>query len=987
VRNSYFLLTFTLLWAVSDLPAQNPYIHHYTTQDGLPSNTVYFIFQDSKKFIWFATDAGVSRYDGTTFTNYRKKDGLSSNEIIRIKEDSFGRIWFFHLNASIDFFYQNKICNSLTTPFLRSFGNKHPMLDFGQDKDQTINFYNRDNNIIVLDTENRVHKISMDRQQYFNFLKGFPSATGSTHFTRKVSADSYVILIDGGIIKYNTTIRKFSMVCDTFKIKRVFPAAGEGYYIATTRNNIYLVEREHILKSIRLPVELTRKLEFITRVISDQNGGTWVVTFSNGTFFISGKQVKQFDIKEGQSAVQDHENNVWISSMSEGVFKISPFLFQHEHYEVSQFKNQGILAMGAAVGGGIWMTSGRSVFLFMNKSPWELLLKNEKYTFNFIRQFNNGSLLVGEKSYHFELFAGIQTGKPNRHLHYNSLVEIKVPYKKFNINKNGSKVCSFAGSGAVIFNSGNLLKDTTRIEVHGRIYNTFYGSHDELVINAQKNYLCKDKTLLPYIQLSRFDNKIITDHLVLNDSTELFNIEGDSIYMFDGNTFFNLSDAFGTSVDFQVRNITYHEPALYLSSNRNVYKCTNPLDVFSKKGVNLQILDINFRNIHDMLVNNDSLYIASDDGLTVIPERLTGNITTHVPIPYIRSVLVNDQEQELAEQGVNVRGNTKIAFSFGCIKYSSAPVVYAYKLEGLDPAWTTATNGNVVYQHLFSGNYTFKLKVRKSTSEWSKEIEYPLHITASFWRHPLFFTSLVIILLAGIALFIIRRKNMQMRHRELDHHLVTLELNALQSMMNPHFIFNALGSIQNFLLQNKTGEAGLYLSQFARLIRQNMNAINAAMINLDEEFDRLSNYLDLERLRMEEKFDYKIDIDEGFDPEDIMIPSMIIQPFVENSIWHGISALDDKGFVSIQFSLQDEKSLTVIIRDNGIGIKKAQAFQAKSEKHLKLGMEMIRKRLELLGRKYSVKTRIEFSEANPGSENPGTVVVLVIPFSYVDSPH
>jgi LytS/YehU family sensor histidine kinase len=232
-----------------------------------------------------------------------------------------------------------------------------------------------------------------------------------------------------------------------------------------------------------------------------------------------------------------------------------------------------------------------------------------------------------------------------------------------------------------------------------------------------------------------------------------------------------------------------------------------------------------------------------------------------------------------------------------------------------------------------------------------------------------------------MTLFIIRRKNLQIKHRELDHHLITLELKALQSMMNPHFIFNALGSIQNFLFQNKNDEAGLYLSKFARLIRQNMNALNATMINLDEEVDRLKNYLDLERLRMENKFDYRIEYDEHFDPEEIHIPSMIIQPFVENSIWHGISTRDGNGFIHITFSHQEDKSLRVVVEDNGIGINKAQSMQTKDDKHLKLGMEMTRKRLELLGRKYNVETRIEFSDINPGDQNPGTRVVLVIPVS------
>ena len=121
-----------LLLAGSELPAQNPYIQHFTTQDGLPSNTVYYIYQDSKKFIWFATDAGVSRYDGTSFVNFRKKDGLSSNEVIKIKEDSFGRIWFFNYNTAMDFFYHEKIYNAQNTPFLKAFEGEDYFIDFYQ---------------------------------------------------------------------------------------------------------------------------------------------------------------------------------------------------------------------------------------------------------------------------------------------------------------------------------------------------------------------------------------------------------------------------------------------------------------------------------------------------------------------------------------------------------------------------------------------------------------------------------------------------------------------------------------------------------------------------------------------------------------------------------------------------------------------------------------------------------------------------------------
>jgi two-component sensor histidine kinase len=384
-------------------------------------------------------------------------------------------------------------------------------------------------------------------------------------------------------------------------------------------------------------------------------------------------------------------------------------------------------------------------------------------------------------------------------------------------------------------------------------------------------------------------------------------------------------------------------------------------------------------------VINDSLFIASDDGLTVIPVALIGKITTRAPIPYIRTVFVNDLETAPYFREIQARGTTKIAFTFGSVNYSSTPVLYAYQLEGVDTGWTTSISGSVVYQHLLSGQYKFKLKVGKPTAEWSDEIAIPIIIEASFWRHPFFITMLVVLCLAGLIYAIVRRKNIQIKRWEIEHQLVLLEQKALQSMMNPHFIFNSLGSIQNYLLQKKSGEAGLYLSQFARLIRQNMNAINSAMINLDEEIDRLKNYLDLERLRMEDKFEYHIEVDDNLEADDILIPSMIIQPFIENSIWHGISPMEGNGFVGVYFSMQDEHSMKVTIEDNGIGIKQAGAFKRNSEKHLHLGMEMTRKRLELLGRKYHVQTGVEFSEAFPGRENPGTLVILVIPLIYSET--
>lgn len=242
--------------------------------------------------------------------------------------------------------------------------------------------------------------------------------------------------------------------------------------------------------------------------------------------------------------------------------------------------------------------------------------------------------------------------------------------------------------------------------------------------------------------------------------------------------------------------------------------------------------------------------------------------------------------------------------------------------------------------------------------------------------------GIVLMLLLIIIVIIIWRKNLKLKRQETDHQLITLEQQALQSMMNPHFIFNALGSIQNFILQNKPGEAGLYLSQFARLIRQNLSSINSAMVILEEEVDRLKNYLDLERLRMENKFDYAIEYEDGIEEDEMQIPSMIIQPFVENAIWHGISALNVTGTIRISFARISPKTIRISIGDNGVGIKRAGTYTSQSENHLHMGMNMTRKRLEIIGKKMNVETSVNISETSPGEPNPGTLVVIIVPYSY-----
>jgi hypothetical protein len=974
-----------------NLPAQNPYIQHYTTSEGLPSNTVYHIYQDSRKFIWFATDAGVVRYDGTTFTIYRKNDGLNSNELIRIKEDSFGRIWFFNLNGKLDYFFRNKIFNETDLPVLKSFTNKTFFVDFFQDRDSVIYFYNWTSEIYAFYPGNKVNKVELTSR---NIRNGTINGNGELglRYIEKNREDQFIVWTFRGIFRTNDIFKGADKIFDSVRICNVYPGHDGTHYVFAYQDGVILFNDKFHTEGIPIPFDMPVGYRGIKSILEDADGFLWIVTFDHGVYCLRNNNVvRHFDINQGQAIIQDNENNIWISTVNDGIYKINPYINLHRHYENVLFQDKGIIAMDATGGPGLWLTNGKTIYLLKNKDFFSLDFTPENTTFNVLFQFKNNRLIAGESGLKFFILDQLTPDPSSKKIHFkissDNLPTLHnlpsgITFKKISGNKAGNEVCSYRSGSLFRLNTNDRITDAREITIGEQVFNTFYNIHDDVVINANKNYILKDNRVTPCTELSVFNNKIIMDHLILNSATELYNVDGDSIYLYDQHKFFNLTSAFGLPLDLPIRKVVYREPTLYLATYRNVYRCEYPLNILDHKPVQLQLVNINFRNIQDILVKNDSLCIASDDGLTIIPEVMIRKMKTITPIPYFQSILVNEKQMDPVGLELHLAGNSNITFNFSSINYSSTPVIYAYRMKGLDTVWTYGSVRNVAYQNLRQGKYVFSLRVRKPSAAWSEPIEYRIVVKAVFWQQPLFLLSIFIIL-AGLTVFILlRRKNNQIIRREIDHQLITLEQKALQSMMNPHFIFNSLGSIQNYLLQKKSGEAALYLSQFARLIRQNLNAINDSSINLEEEIDRLRNYLDLERLRTENKFDYSIEVDEQVASDEMMIPSMMLQPFLENAIWHGIAALEGKGLIVINFSMKDERSLNIQITDNGIGMRKAASYSIKDGKHLNLGMEMTRRRLSLLGKKFKIETLIDLDELSPGAPNPGTRVVLVVPVSF-----
>ncbi|MFZ4546641.1 MAG: sensor histidine kinase, partial [Bacteroidales bacterium] len=664
------------------------------------------------------------------------------------------------------------------------------------------------------------------------------------------------------------------------------------------------------------------------------------------------------------------------------IFLIDHDILKQNHFDLSNFENNGVNLLCDFPGMGIWCSNTKAAYLLKNKDFYKLSVSEAIQPINIIYMFKNPALLLGSSNSRICTFENLKFNADSKVIEYSKKLTYNIFTKKIINDLTGNIVTLFDQNKILITNKYKPSLSSEYTAISERINNVYYNAKNELVINAKKNYLYKKNKLESYPQLSRFDGTVISDHLVLDDSTELFNIDGDSLFIMRNYRLYNLTDAFDIPVDKQIKSVFYTAPTLYLVTLSEIYLCQNPCKIILGHEVSLEPLNLSFNNIKDFLIHNDTLFIASDDGLTVIPEEAISESRPNPPIAYLQSITVNDKTLPFTANELKLSGKNYIKLSFGCISYSSSPVSFSYMLVGAENKWTNGSGSkiNLVYQNLPKGHYIFKLRVRKSNSSWSKPLQLSITIRPTLFEYPAFWIFIALMVAGLIFLITFRLRIQKMKKAEVDHQLIVMEQKALQSMMNPHFIFNSLGSIQNYLLKNKGSEAVIYLSQFARLIRQNLNAINTPMIALDEEIDRLRNYIDLENKRLENKFEYSIEIDELLEEDRIYIPSMIIQPIAENSIWHGLATMEAIGIIKIRFRSHTSKSLRVIVEDNGIGLKKSLEYSAKSSQHQHLGMQIIKKRLHLLSKKYRTELGIYYSESSPGQSSPGAVVEIILPF-------
>jgi len=406
-------------------------------------------------------------------------------------------------------------------------------------------------------------------------------------------------------------------------------------------------------------------------------------------------------------------------------------------------------------------------------------------------------------------------------------------------------------------------------------------------------------------------------------------------------------------------------------------------------------LGLNFDSLVDGRMAVDTLghiWLSTIDNLVrIYPEKI--HLQKEIPRIVIEKVLLDMKETNWDNYADSVYSYFRLPYKpvfnyqqnslgiqFNGTNLSDASAQeYSYMLEPLDTAWSPASQNNFVsLLKLVPGNYVFKVKAKVRGNEWSEPTSFTFSIERPFWEK-WWFRLLLIALASWLVIYIYRRRIKAVQQEvNVQNQLNELEIKALKAQMNPHFIYNALNSIQSLIVDEKKSEAINYVGTFSRLLRRVLEHTNSNVVTLEKELETLRLYIQLESLRLNMDLEYNLVIDEELMTENEKVPPLILQPFVENALWHGLSR--KKGEKKLDVSVaQNQDYLVFVINDNGIGRSKAAAFkkESSSEIYASRGIEITIKRLIEFNR--SKNSPVEYHDLFDSNEDAaGTQVSIYI---------
>ncbi len=970
IKSARTFFFFLCLWHFSILLlAQEPLIRNLNTNHGLSGNECYRVIQDKQGYIWVASDAGLSRYNGYTFENFSKKDSLPDNVILHLFQDKKGRIWVVGLNRKISYFERNsfhplKKYNVIAaglpikTIVISAHINEKEELKLGYGAAYpNILTYNLATNNIVSVRKYGKNQLLAEIDEKGNFVYGAWHAP--------VSNEKPGISVN--ILRNNKPCLKEGVKQDVFPNLSCYVPLHANRFLLSMQNVLFMC-RDSLL------IPLYTYKGSILSMFKDHEDRIWVMEQNNGVHLWCAKGDSLISIQHWYkditftSATEDRENNVWLTSLHDGVYLI-PNTHIH-NYNIREETGSNVKVLTACMFSGDLLIAGNS--------PW--IYRFDKSTGAF-RHYAELSV-PSDSPFHPEVFSlqnwhkkllvvGLPTSVistdnnrvkllaiRDKRQHYNS-----VPgFRRFTIASpsNADDLIYVGSSGAILpihrnDDLSNLLRENIALPLRLRslyqdtIHNTLYigcenglytwaggkatplGHYDPL-LKERINYINKYRDVF---LLSTKERGV----LVWKDKV---------IKIYDKNNGLLSNDCRKTEVD-PLGN-------LWIATAAGISRISNWLSDQPKANSFARNEGLASSEISSFTINGDEIWIPNNTGVTCLKASLSNE--TRPPV-YITSIALGDSLYTNTFPAEVPYKHNLLRIRFNGLSYrNNSGLEYRYRLLGLDTTWQTSKTPYVEFASLPPGEYHFEvIAIKNLFLSSERPASYKFVIYPPFYLRAWFIVLVSLLVFGSIYLyFALRFKRLRKREEERSRFQMKIqetEMKALKAQTNPHFIFNALNSIRLFIMQNKSEEAQHYLMQFTYLMRQVLENSEKDIIPISVEFSVLERYIELEALRFMGKFSSEVHFPEKDRGENYLIPPLLLQPIVENAIWHGLMPLEERpGKLKIG-AFQQNNSMVIYVEDNGIGRKKSAELKAGKTKHkTSMGMTITEDRINLFNLKH-----------------------------------
>ncbi|MHB1277508.1 MAG: sensor histidine kinase [Bacteroidia bacterium] len=952
------LLLFVLLFLSAAIgSAQSPEFRQISDLDNLPCNEIYDVYFDKKGFLWIGTEIGVFRYDGHHFRPFspNKRSGQALTGFTTVNE----RLFVFNFLGDI---FEAKGDSFIAIP-VPKWVLPHHYSPLSEGFDGQL-WLSGSEGVFSYDTETRIWTNRTPKQlskdDFFN-TRNSRSTKENIWFTSKKEVvrigpggyQTYPVDLDEGRIK---------------TLNRHILTPGEGNVwlcdildgsLLILRDSSFVAYPDRELKNLLKNKKLTNMKEF--------EGKLYFMLYDGLIIHdpLSKKSEWIFRDLPITDMELDPEGNLWFSTLGYGLL-YCPSLeirsYPNNRMGGSTYKFTYLVPDGK---GGIYysrLSGGIGRIPKEDDQMIEIAGPVQADISALIRD-ENGSVYTAFNNYVFEVEG-------------NRLKEIKSSFpatKDILLTKAFAYLASSSG-----LHFGTSLRTTDPMKI------VFYGwcrrlsrSGNPVQIWAGTTdglYLVQKDSVLKKL----FVGEGVQDILWVPEEKSLYCalLSGDIYKIADGTTTrFKKLKKPGQ----QVYRMRWYRGNLWLATSRGLGKINTSTSVERwfdiRDGLSANV-------IYDLLFQDDYLWLATGNGLQKLRADLEKN--TASPLIYFRSLHLNDRPiDSLSIHGIST---DHVQISFDILSYySQGDYHLAYSFDG--EQWEHLPAGQNALSLTNLPLDAFHLLVRAIDAKGlsSATVNIPLFIRPPFWQSTWFYIAQVV-LTFGIMLLIFRIYLRQVRRKQanalekakLKTNLIESQLTALKAQMNPHFIFNSLNSIYELIIFSETKEAATYLNKFATLLRKVLENSEKESITLTEECEWLNLYLELEKLRFGNDFSYQISMEHINEPYTVLVPTMLLQPFVENAVKHGL--LHKQGIKRLEIEFSEEgNGILCLITDNGVGRKKASTFRKSGKEHKSFATGAIIRRINMLNAsgKYAIQLDIEDLEY-PNGKAAGTQVRLVI---------